>query len=163
MQFQVVDSDLDGDDVMGSVASDLPDGDNFTVIYDELWQTLIDISAPEFVNDNVLNDLIDKRELWITERTQVKAPWNSPTGGRPLPMLASRMEPFGTFYKEATTELILQNKPTIWEFVNLSNDAHNIHLHQVRFKILDRQDVGLSYHTFQYPNGMYRQYPKDAS
>jgi hypothetical protein len=150
MQFQVVDSDLDGDGNFSDTgASSLPNVTAFNVTYDALWQNLSSISVPEVVNDNVLNDIINKRELWITERTQVKAAWNFASGGRPLPMLASRSKPFGVFYKEAITEVLLQNKPTIWEFLNLSNDAHNIHLHQVRFKILDRQDIGLSYHTFQ--------------
>jgi hypothetical protein len=163
MQFQVVDDDLDGDFVMGDTGAGLPDVTTFGVVYDDLWQQLSDISTPDVVNDNVLNDFIDKRELWITERTQVKAPWNSATGGRPLPMLGPRSKPFGVFYDEVATEILLQNKPTIWEFLNLSNDAHVIHLHQVRFKILDRLDIGLSYHTFSYPNGMYRQYAKDPS
>jgi len=32
---------------------------------------------------------------------------------------------------------------------------------KVRFFIMDRQDLGLSYHTFQNPHGMYRQYAKN--
>lgn len=66
------------------------------------------------------------------------------------------------FGSSVFTNNAYRNKPSIWEFLNLSVDAHVIHLHQVRFKILDRRDVGLSYHTFSHPTGRYRQYPKDA-
>ena len=106
-------------------------------------------------------DYFQKREVWITERTQVLSTPAVLAGGRPFPLLGPRSKPFGLFYQDAITEKITQNKPNIWEFLNLSADAHVIHLHQVRFKILDRQDVGLSYQTFQMPTGMYRQYPKN--
>lgn len=98
----------------------------------------------------------------MTERTQVLSNPAVSTGARPFPMLGPRSAPFGLFYQDAITEKLLENKPSVWELLNLSADAHVIHLHQVRFKILDRQDVGLSYHTFQYPTGMYRQYTKNA-
>jgi FtsP/CotA-like multicopper oxidase with cupredoxin domain len=131
-------------------------------IYDEQWINLTDMAHPDFVNDNILEDLMDKRELWVTERTQILSNPAVSSGARPLPMLGSRRFPFGLFYEQAITERILKNKPTIWEFLNLSADAHVIHLHEVRFRILDRRDVGLSYHTFQYPTGMYRQYRKNS-
>lgn len=162
MQFQV---DADNDDE--STESTLRDLILWNeTIYDEwesaTWNGLLEISAPEVVNQNVLDDLIGKRELWITERTQILSSPAVAAGARPFPLLGSRATPFGVFYEQAITERLLQNKPTIWEFLNLSADAHVIHLHQIKFKILDRRDVGLSYATFQYPTGMYRQYVKDA-
>ena len=129
--------------------------------YDQMFQKLQSVSRPDVLNQNIMNDYINMRELWITERTQILAPYNSPSGGRPLPMLGSRYRPFGAYYEEAITEEMIQRKPTVWFLINLSNDAHVIHLHQVRFIILDRQDVGLSYQTFQNPHAPYRQYAKN--
>jgi spore coat protein A len=154
MQFKVSGNDAD---VAPAV---LPDPWDFT--YDDLFQDLIEMTTPGALNTNVLSDFVNKRELWITERTQILASAYTASGGRPLPMLAARFKPFGQYYDEAITEVLLKDKPMVWEFLNLSNDAHAIHLHQVRFRIVDRRDIGLSYHTFQYPNGMYRQYAKDA-
>jgi len=135
---------------------------NWDAPYDDIFQGLINTTHHTVVNDNILDDYIGKRELWITEGNQVLAPFDSRSGGRPLPMLGSRQAPFGLFYEQEITERMIQDKPFVWELINLSADLHVIHLHQIKFKILDRQAVGLSYNTFQYPTGFYRQYPKDS-
>jgi FtsP/CotA-like multicopper oxidase with cupredoxin domain len=152
MQFRVVGANE-------SIPESLPSWDSE---YDEQFQMLMQISAPEVLNENIMDDYINMRELWITERTEALAPSStSAAGGRPLPMLGSRYRPFGNYYDEAVTEEMVQNKPTVWLLMNLSNDAHVIHLHQVRFKIIDRQDMGLSYQSFQSLHAPYRQYAKD--
>jgi hypothetical protein len=141
----------------------LPSWNSSQVPYDEDFQSLIDLADPDVANENIIElNTINKRELWITEGTQVFADAKSPAGGRPLPMLGPRPNPFGLGYDDNATEIMLQNKPYIWELINLSVDAHVIHLHQVRFRVLDRQGVGLSYDTFQHPGGTYRQYPKNV-
>ena len=37
----------------------------------------------------------------------------------------------------------------IWEFLNLTEDAHPIHLHLVRFQILDRRAIDVSDHIYK--------------
>ena len=44
-------------------------------------------------------------------------------------------------WMEPVTEKPRLNSTEIWEFVNLTEDTHPIHLHLVRFQVLDRQDV----------------------
>jgi len=45
----------------------------------------------------------------------------------------------GAHYSMPVTERPLLNSTEIWTFVNLTDDAHPIHLHLVRFQILDRR------------------------
>jgi spore coat protein A len=45
----------------------------------------------------------------------------------------------GTYWKEPVTEKPEIDTVEIWSFVNLTEDTHPIHLHLVRFQILDRQ------------------------
>jgi spore coat protein A len=42
-------------------------------------------------------------------------------------------------WHEPTTELPKLNSTEIWEFVNLTEDVHPMHLHLVRFQVLDRR------------------------
>lgn len=160
MQFRVRNATTTGTPTSDAM---LPSWNSSQVPYDEDFQSLIDLADPDVANENIIElNTINKRELWITEGTQVFADAKSPAGGRPLPMLGPRPNPFGLGYDDNATEIMLQNKPYIWELINLSVDAHVIHLHQVRFRVLDRQGVGLSYDTFQHPGGTYRQYPKNV-
>jgi FtsP/CotA-like multicopper oxidase with cupredoxin domain len=129
---------------------------------DDLIHTLLkNASKPDVVCENILETKINRRQLWITERTQQLSEALSFSAGRPLPLLGPREKPFGTMFDDPITEHPIQNQPTIWELVNLSNDAHAIHLHQLEFRILYREDVGLSYTTFQTPTGTFRQFPKN--
>jgi spore coat protein A, manganese oxidase len=44
-----------------------------------------------------------------------------------------------TYWRQPITENPLLNSTEIWEFVNLTEDTHPIHLHMVRFQVLNRQ------------------------
>ena len=61
-----------------------------------------------------------------------------PGAGRMLMLLN------GARWHEPITEQPVLNSVEIWSLVNLTEDIHPIHLHQVRFQILDRQyfDIG---------------------
>ena len=45
----------------------------------------------------------------------------------------------GAYWREPVTEAPELDSVEIWSFVNLTEDTHPIHLHLVRFQILDRQ------------------------
>jgi spore coat protein A, manganese oxidase len=45
----------------------------------------------------------------------------------------------GTFWREPVTETPELDSVEIWSFLNTTEDSHPIHLHLVRFQILDRQ------------------------
>jgi len=61
--------------------------------------------------------------------------------GTPMVMLLNRKH-----WHEPTTETPKLNTTEIWEFVNQTEDTHPIHMHLVRFQILDRR----VYDTFAY-------------
>jgi len=52
-------------------------------------------------------------------------------------------------WHEPVTELPRLNSTEIWEFVNLTEDTHPMHLHLVRFQVLDRR----VFDVFGYENG----------
>ncbi len=52
-------------------------------------------------------------------------------------------------WHEPVTETPKLNSTEIWEFVNLTEDTHPMHLHLVRFQVLDRR----LFDVFQYRNG----------
>jgi spore coat protein A, manganese oxidase len=52
-------------------------------------------------------------------------------------------------WHEPVTETPRLNTTEIWEFVNLTEDLHPLHLHQVRFQILERR----VFDVFAYQNG----------
>lgn len=49
----------------------------------------------------------------------------------------------GAHYHMPVTEKPALDSTEIWEFVNLTDDTHPIHLHLVRFRILDRRRIDL--------------------
>jgi spore coat protein A len=45
-----------------------------------------------------------------------------------------------SYWHDPITEKPVQNSTEIWSFINPTDDTHPIHLHAVRFQILDRQN-----------------------
>ena len=45
----------------------------------------------------------------------------------------------GTYWHQPITEKPVLESTEIWEFVNVTDDTHPIHLHLVRFQVLNRQ------------------------
>lgn len=68
--------------------------------------------------------------------------WNGHTDGggyRPIP--GGRPDPYGQDL--IITELPRVGSTEIWEFLNITKDAHPIHIHLVEFQLLNRQAVAL--------------------
>ncbi|HMF76764.1 MAG TPA: multicopper oxidase domain-containing protein [Bryobacteraceae bacterium] len=61
----------------------------------------------------------------------------------PTSMLSQRMLLNGAHWHEPVTENPRLNTVEIWSLVNLTDDSHPIHLHLVRFQILDRRAFDL--------------------
>jgi spore coat protein A, manganese oxidase len=65
--------------------------------------------------------------------------------GNPMVMLLNRHH-----WHEPVTERPRLNTTEIWEFVNLTEDTHPMHLHLVRFQVLDRRVFEpFSYNTYK--------------
>ncbi len=64
----------------------------------------------------------------------------------------------GAVWHDPVTETPVLNTVEIWSLVNLTDDSHPIHLHMVRFQILDRQAFDL----FTYLNDDQLHYTADA-
>jgi spore coat protein A len=50
----------------------------------------------------------------------------------------------GAHWDMPVTEKPVLNSPEIWSFINLTDDSHPIHLHLVRFQVLDRRPFDFS-------------------
>jgi spore coat protein A len=46
-------------------------------------------------------------------------------------------------YDDPTSEIVKQNTVEIWRFINTTDDAHPMHLHLVRFQVVERQGFEL--------------------
>jgi spore coat protein A len=78
---------------------------------------------------------------------------------RPMIMLINRKH-----WHEPVTETPKLNSIEIWEFVNLTEDTHPMHLHLVRFQILDRRPFYTStYRLNQQPHFTGPAVPPDAN
>ncbi len=72
------------------------------------------------------SDAVKTRELTLVDYKDAK--------GRPTHMLLN-----GAHYSMPVTETPVLNSTEIWTLINLTDDTHPIHLHLVRFQILDRR------------------------
>lgn len=74
------------------------------------------------------------RHAAIKTRTLTLNTYNDPRKRYMMMMLLN-----GTYWHQPVTETPLLGTTEIWEFVNLTEDTHPIHLHLVRFQVLNRQ------------------------
>ena len=65
----------------------------------------------------------------------------------------------GAYWHDPVTEDPRLDTVEIWNFVNVTDDAHPIHLHQVRFQVLGRRP----FDVFTYLNQRQLRYTGDAS
>ena len=73
------------------------------------------------------------RETAVRTRRLTLNNYEDPANHRMLMLLN------GTYWHQPVTEKPQLGSTEIWEFVNLTEDVHPIHLHLVRFQVLDRQ------------------------
>jgi spore coat protein A len=71
----------------------------------------------------------------------------------------------GKRWHEPVSEKPVLGTTEIWEFLNLTDDAHPIHLHLVRFQILDRRALDVPAYIYQNKKILYRgdAVPPDAN
>ena len=69
----------------------------------------------------------------------------APYPGGPLEILLNN-----TKWDAATTETPQEGTTEVWEFVNLTADAHPMHLHLVQFQLLNRQALDVANYTLAY-------------
>src|SRR5208282_210260 len=55
----------------------------------------------------------------------------------------------GKRWHEPISEKPVLGSTEIWEFLNLTDDSHPIHLHLVRFQILDRRAIDVSAYVYR--------------
>ena len=64
--------------------------------------------------------------------------------GNPMVMLLNR-----TPWHMPVTETVKLGSTEIWSFVNLTDDTHPIHLHHVRFQVMDRRSFDRDVYLLQ--------------
>ncbi|MEV0945549.1 multicopper oxidase domain-containing protein [Rhodococcus sp. NPDC049939] len=55
-------------------------------------------------------------------------------------VLMGTLESGSLFFMDETTEIVPQNSTEIWEIYNTTGSAHPMHIHQVQFQVIDRQE-----------------------
>jgi spore coat protein A len=95
---------------------------------------------------------VDDSPLPATLRPVPRTPENSAVMTRELTIAdyqnrlgrSSVMLLHGAHWEMPVTEKPVLNSIEIWSFINLTDDSHPIHLHMVRFQVLDRRPFDLS-------------------
>ena len=114
-----------------------------------------DVGHPMYAMPKTLRDVprMVESAATVTRRIELNE-YVSPAGNSML-MLLNRKH-----WHEPVTELPKLGATEIWEFVNLTEDTHPMHLHMVRFQVLDRRvfdvfgyrnDKGMHYQTGPLP------------
>lgn len=122
------------------------------------------------------NDSVAIMRVRVAGHARASTGWRAPAALRPLPRLAPppaarrrwlRLEEYddlaanpmlmlldGKRWRDPVSERPLLGTTEVWEFANLTDDTHPIHLHLVRFQVLERQpfdaDQYLKANTLRY-------------
>ena len=87
--------------------------------------------------------LLDPRDADRTRRLLL-AEADDPTTGDPIVGLLGTAEAGGLHWSDVVTEDPRAGSTEIWEFLNTTTDGHPIHVHLVRFQVLNRQKFDLN-------------------
>lgn len=135
---------------------------NFTLAPAERADLLIDFSHAAGKTLHLNNGGIDLMQFRVGTSAQNASSYSIPKTIRPIPRtpessavltrtitLHDYLDPYERSmmmllnrkrWHEPTTEKPKLNSTEIWEFVNLTEDTHPMHMHLVRFQILDRRN-----------------------
>lgn len=100
--------------------------------------------SSDFLPSRLLRNVQRQSEaLAVRTRTLTLSEVRDPAGNT-LTMVLN-----GKHWHEPVTEQVRLNTSEIWEFVNLTEDTHPMHLHLVRFQILDRRPLDVFAYTMR--------------
>jgi spore coat protein A len=111
--------------------------DNYTILQFRITQTPV-------ANDTPIPAKL-RTIARIPEESAIKIRWLTLEGGGDSddPTSTQNMLLNGTPWRAPVTETPRLNTVEIWSLINLTDDSHPIHLHLVRFQILDRRSFDL--------------------
>jgi spore coat protein A len=84
----------------------------------------------------VLPAIVPLNPVGATTRDLALVENQDPATGAPLNALIE-----GYFFEEPVTEKPSAGSTEVWQFINLTGDAHPMHIHLVQFQILNRQPI----------------------
>lgn len=117
-------------------------GQTLVLVSDSLDILQFRVSAEKVVDDSRLPDTLRPvRRIQEGEAVRTRLmTLNEFDGdnGDPMVMLLNRKH-----WSDPVTEIVKQGTTEIWSLANLTQDVHPIHLHLVRFQVLDRQNFSV--------------------
>ena len=117
-------------------------GQNVTLISDALDLMQFRVSKESAVDDSTVLQMLRpvtriEASQAIRHRDMTLNEFDSDYG-EPMVMLLNRKH-----WREPVSEFVKLDSIEIWSLINLTEDTHPIHLHMVRFQILDRQSFSI--------------------
>jgi spore coat protein A len=117
-------------------------GENIVLQSDSLQLMQFRVGREAAQDDSVLPKVLRPVKR-IDEKAAIRTRWMTLNeydndNGSPMVMLLNRKH-----WADPVTERVKLNSVEIWNLINLTQDAHPIHLHLVRFQILDRRNFSV--------------------
>ncbi|HEX4495201.1 MAG TPA: multicopper oxidase domain-containing protein, partial [Thermoanaerobaculia bacterium] len=81
----------------------------------------------------------------VATRQLLLAENDDPTTGDPIKGMLGTLASGGLHWSAPVTEDPRNNTTEVWEFYNTTTDAHPMHVHLVRFQVLNRQKFDLNH------------------